>query len=134
MFVTILALGLGACSSDDADDPPATTESTEAAVDIIAGTDTTDTTSGDEGAAFCATNDEIAALFGDAEEPQAMIDASNEALALTPDLLASAPEELFADVEVIVTATEAVAAGDPAGFATQEFQDATAAVDEFCGA
>ena len=63
-----------------------------------------------------------------------MIDAANEALALTPDLVAEAPEEVAADVEVIVAATEAVASGeDPAGFATAEFQDATAAVNELCG-
>ncbi len=36
--------------------------------------------------------------------------------------------------DLVVGGAEAVAAGDPAGFATQEFQDATAAVDEFCGA
>ena len=131
-LVAVFALGLLACGSDDADPPAATTEPTGAPADTTAASDTTVAPS-DDAAAFCATNDEIDALFGDAEEPQALIDAANQALALTPDLVAEAPEEIAGDVDVIVTATEAVAAGDPAGFATVEFQDATAAVNDLCG-
>lgn len=132
-LVAVFALGLLACGSDDADPPAATTtEPTGAPADTTAASDTTVAPS-DDAAAFCAINDEIDALFGDAEEPQALIDAANQALALTPDLVAEAPEEIAGDVDVIVTATEAVAAGDPAGFATVEFQDATAAVNDLCG-
>ncbi len=128
-----LAFGVVACSSDDADDPSTTTvAATEDSTDTTEATDMT-VAGEDTDAEFCATNDEIDALFGDAKEPQALIDAANEALALTPDLVAQAPDVLAADVDLIVTATEAVAAGDPAGFATTEFQDATAAVNDFCG-
>lgn len=126
-----LAVAVSGCSSDIADDPPVST-TTSAATSGDASAATT-VVGEDETAAFCATNDEIDALFRDAEEPQALIDAANEALALTPQLVAEAPEELAADVEILVSATEAVAAGDPSGFATVEFRDATAAVDELCG-
>ena len=136
VITSVLAIGLAltvvACSSDDADDASSTPVA--ASDDTTATTETTDTTVAEDTCeAFCATNDEIDALFGDAEEPTALIDAANEALALTPDLVAEAHEDIAADVDVIVAATGAVAAGDPAGFATVEVQDATAAVNEFCG-